>query len=154
MVNNKTIFAIGCAVILSLAILTFSDRVTTPNKKNPYFSYGTEDNKNGLIHVIENNRVDVPIVFDIGPGIPEVVLEFSGEHDQIPGVFLAESKVIVVNNKAASKVTIQFDIKPVLKAGTHFLTVVAKDPVSGKIIRNGTILFTYNMHEVIGKCSC
>ena len=152
--NNKTIFAISCAVILSLAILTFSDRVTTPNKKNPYFSYGTEDNKNGLIHVIENNRVDVPIIFDIGPGIPEVVLEFSGEHDQIPGVFLAENNIKVVNYKAASKVTIQFDMKPVLKAGTHFLTVVAKDPGTDKIIRNGTIRFTYNMHEVIGKCSC
>jgi hypothetical protein len=60
----------------------------------------------------------------------------------------------VVNGKAVSKVIIQFDSKPALKAGTHFLTVVAQDMATGKIVRKGEIGFTYNMHEVIAKCSC
>jgi hypothetical protein len=51
-------------------------------------------------------------------------------------------------------VVIQFESKSALKAGSHFLTVVAKNTATGRIIRKGQIRFTYNMHEVISKCSC
>lgn len=150
----KAVIAIGCGIVLSLAILTFSNRVTTPNINNPYFSYGTSDIPNGLIHVIDNKRVEVPFVFDIGQGMSEVRLAFSGEHDQMPGFAMTNNIAAVVNGKAVSKVIIQFDSKPALKAGTHFLTVVAQDMATGKIVRKGEIGFTYNMHEVIAKCSC
>ena len=152
--DNKALIAIGCGIALSLAILAFSNRVTTPNKNNPYFSYGARDNRNGLIHVVDNQRVEVPLVFDISQGISEVSLEFSGEHAQISGIAMIDTTPVVVNGKVVSKVVIQFESKPALKAGTHFLTVVAKDIATGKIIREGQIQFTYNMHEVISKCSC
>ena len=152
--SYKALITIGCGIALSLAILTFSNRVTTPNKNNPYFSYGARDNRNGLIHVVDNQRVEVPLVFDIGPGISEVSLEFSGEHVQISGIAMTDTTAVVVNGKVVSKVVIQFESIPALKAGTHFLTVVAKDTSTGKIIRKGQIRFTYNMHEVISKCSC
>ena len=152
--GNKALIAIGCGIALSLAILAFSNRVTTPNKNNPYFSYGARDNRNGLIHVVDNQRVEVPLVFDISQGISEVSLEFSGEHAQISGIAMIDTTPVVVNGKVVSKVVIQFESKPALKAGTHFLTVVAKDTATGKIIREGQIQFTYNMHEVISKCSC
>jgi hypothetical protein len=64
----KAVIAIGCGIAISLAILTFSNLVTTPNKNNPYFSYGARDNRNGLIQVVDNQRVEVPLVFDIGQG--------------------------------------------------------------------------------------
>jgi len=96
----------------------------------------------------------VPIVFDIGERASEISLEFSGEHDDIPGLTMTENTVAVVNGKAISKVIIQFNSKPTLKAGTHLLRVVARDKATGKIIRTGEIQFAYNMHEVIGKCSC
>ena len=150
----KAAIAIVFGVALSLAILTFSSHVTTPNKNNPYFTYGTNDNRNGLIHVIDNKRVEVPIVFDIGQGVSKVSLAFSGEHVQIPGLTMTDYTVAVVNGKATSKVIIQFDSKPTLKAGTHLLGVVALDKATGNIIRTGEIQFTYNMYEVIGKCSC
>ena len=150
----KAAIAIVCGVALSLAILTFSSHVTTPNKNNPYFTYGTNDNRNGLVDVIDNKRVEVPIVFDIGQGVSEVSLAFSGEHVEIPGFTITDYTVAVVNGKATSKVIIQFDSKPTLKAGTHLLGVVALDKATGNIIRTGEIQFTYNMYEVIGKCSC
>jgi hypothetical protein len=152
--GNKALIAIGCGIALSLAILAFSNRVTTPNKNNPYFSYGARDNRNGLIHVVDNQRVEVPFVFDISQGISEVRLEFSSEHAQVSGIAMIDTTPVVVNGKVVSKVVIQFESKPALKAGTHFLTVVAKDTATGKIIREGQIQFTYNMHEVISKCSC
>ena len=152
--GNKALIAIGCGIALSLAILTFSNRVTTPNKNNSYFSYGARDNRNGLIHVVDNQRVEVPFVFDISQGISEVSLEFSSEHAQVSGIAMIDTTPVVVNGKVVSKVVIQFESKPALKAGTHFLTVVAKDTATGKIIREGQIQFTYNMHEVISKCSC
>jgi len=150
----KVVAAIGFGIALSLAILTFSNWVTTPNKNNPYFSYGTNDNRNDLVHVIDNKRVEVPIFFNIGPGIPEVSLAFSGEHSQMTGLGISDKTVTVVNGKAFSTVIIQFNTKTALKAGTHFLTVMASDMATGRIIRKGEIQFTYNMHEVIGKCSC
>ena len=152
--SYKAVMAIVFGVALSLAILTFSSHVTTPNKNNPYFSYGTGDNRNSLIHVTDNKRVEVLIVFDIGERVSEISLEFSGEHDDPPWFTMTENTVVVVNGKATSKVIIQFDSKPTLKAGTHLLRVVARDKVTGKIIRRGEIQFAYNMHEVIGKCSC
>jgi hypothetical protein len=152
--SYKAVVAIVIGVALSLAILTFSSRVTTPNKNNPYFSYGTGDNRNSLIHVTDNKRVEVPIVFDIGERASEISLEFSGDHDDAPGLTMTENSVAVVNGKATSRVIIQFGLKPTLKAGTHLLRVVARDKATGKIIRRGEIQFAYNMHEVIGKCSC
>ena len=96
----------------------------------------------------------MPLVFDIDKGILEVSLEFFGEHTQIPGIMLTDNTVGVVNGKVASKVVIHFESKPALKAGTHFLTVVARDMATDQIVREGEIRFTYNMHEVISKCSC
>ncbi len=150
----KAVIAIGCGIALSLAILTFSNRVTTPNKNNPYFNYGAKDNRNGLIQVADNQRVEVPFVFDISQGFSEVSLEFFGEHTQVYGIVLTDNTAVVVNGKVTSGVVIQFDSKPTLKAGTHFLTLVARDTATGKIVRKGEIQFTYNMHEVISKCSC
>jgi len=150
----KAVIAIGCGIALSLAILTFSNRVTTPNKNNPYFNYGARDNRNGLIQVADNQRVEVPFVFDISQGISEVSLEFFGEHTQVSGIVLTDNTAVVVNGKVTSRVVIQFNSKPALKAGTHFLTLVARDTATGKIVRKGEIQFTYNMHEVISKCSC
>jgi len=152
--SYKTVIAISCGIAISLAILTFSNCVTTPNKNNPYFSYGARDSRNGLIQVVDNQRVEVPLVFDIGQGVSEVNLELFGEHTLVSGIVLTDNTAVVVNGKVASKVVIQFDSKPALKAGTHFLTVVARDTVTGEIVRKGEIRFTYNMHEVISKCSC
>ena len=150
----KTVIALSCGVTISLAILTFSNWVTTPNKNNPYFSYGAGNSRNGLIQVVDNQKVEVPLVFDIGQGVTEVNLEFFGEHTPVSGIVLTDNTAVVVNGKVASKVVIQFDSKPSLKAGTHFLTVVARDTATGEIVRKGEIQFTYNMHEVISKCSC
>jgi hypothetical protein len=150
----KALIAIGSGIAISLAILIFSNWVTTPNKNNPYFSYGSRDNRNGLIQVVDDQKVEVPLVFDIDKRILEVSLEFFGEHAKIPGIMLADNTVGVVNGKVASKVVIHFESKPALKAGTHFLTVVARDMATGQIVREGEIQFTYNMHEVISKCSC
>ena len=152
--KKKALIAIGCGIALSLAILAFSNRVTTPNRHNPYFTYGLEGDMDVLIQVIDNKRVEIPFAFDIGTEVPEVSLSFSGVHDQLPGFALNDKAVKVVNGIAASTVIIQFNTKTALKAGTHFLTVVARDPATGRTIRDGKIPFTYNMHEVIGKCSC
>ncbi|UCE94421.1 MAG: hypothetical protein JSV73_03855 [Flavobacteriaceae bacterium] len=150
----KAVLAIVLGFTLFQVILTFSNRVTTPNKHNPYFSYEKGANRNSLIHVNVNKRVEVPIVFDIGEKASEISLEFSVEHDEIPGLTITENFVAAVNGKAISKVIIQFDSKPTLKAGTHLLRVVASDKATGKIIRRGEIQLAYNMHEVIGKCPC
>lgn len=152
--GGKAAVVIGCGIVIALAILAFSDWVTTPNRKNSYFSYWSGEIRNGPVNVTDSNRVEVPITFDIGPGVSEVRLEFSGKHSRLAGLTLLDSLVRVVDGKAASTVIILFDIKPDIKAGTHFFEVVAKNSPAGKVIREGIIQLNYNMHEVIGKCSC
>ena len=152
--TKKTIVVICLCIGLSLAIIIFSNWANTPNKNNPYFSYGTDENPNSLIHVIDNKRVEVPIFFEIGQGISEVSLKFSGDQSEMAGLGMSDKTVTVVDGKAVSKVIIHFNSHTALKAGTHFLTIVASDSATGRILRNGEIGFTYNMHELIGKCSC
>ena len=84
--TNKTVVALGICIALSLAILTFSDWVTSPNRNNPYFSYGVSGNSEEVVHVIDDKKVEVPIFFDIGQGIEKVSLSFAGEHRQMPGL--------------------------------------------------------------------
>lgn len=151
---NKTILAIGLCLVLSLAFITFSNWVTTPNKNNPYFIYGTNENRNDLIHVIDNKKVEVPIFFEIGQESSEVSLTFSGEYSEMTGLSMSDKAVTVVDGKAVSKVIILFNSNTTLKAGTHFLSVMASDAATGRILRKGEIRFSYNMHELIGKCSC
>ncbi|KPK23439.1 MAG: hypothetical protein AMJ61_15765 [Desulfobacterales bacterium SG8_35_2] len=149
----KSVVFIGIGIGLSLAILTFSNWAVTPNKNNPFFSYGTYGSGNEVVHVIDDKRVEVPIFFDIDQGIEEVSLSLSGVHSHMAGFEIPNHTVPVVKGKAVSKVIIQFSPKAIL-AGTHYLTVIATDTATGRIIRKGEIRFTYNIHEVIGKCSC
>jgi len=152
--GKRTIFAVVCGIVITLAILSFSNWITKPNRNNPNFSYGPDGNQDNPINIIYNYRTEVPITFNIDPGIPEVVLEFSGEHAKLEGISLHDHSVRVIDGKASSKVIILFNRKPNLKAGTHYLTVIAKNPKTGTVIRMGKIMFNYNMHEVIRNCSC
>ena len=148
----KAATAIGLCIAVALAILVFPDRGTTPD--NPYFTYETEDNRNGIIHVIDDKRVDVPIFFEIGAGIPAVQLSLAGKHEKMPEFKLSENIVPVQDGVATALLSIQFTENTTLKAGPHYLTVEARDTATGRIVRQGEIRFAYNMHELVGKCSC
>jgi hypothetical protein len=152
--GRKTIIFIVSGIAIGLGILAFSSWVTAPDRGNPYFTYGTGESRDRHLNIIDNYRMEVPFSFDIAPGIPEVALEFSGEHARLPGISLYDHTVRVINGKASSRVIILFKKKPPLKAGTHKLIVVARDPRTDTIVREGRIHFNYNMDEVIGKCSC
>ena len=150
----KALIAVGCGIVAALAILSFSNWVTTPNRDNQYFSYWSDGSRDVPVNVTDSIRVEVPITFIVEAGIPRVILEFSGEHTRLAGLSLQEHAVKVIGGKVSSMVIFQFNEKPPINAGTHYLTILAKDPGSGTVIRAGKIPFNYNMHEVIGKCSC
>jgi len=152
-VSNRTILTVAGAVVICFTIL-LAFRGIFSDKNNPNFSYGKGNSRNHVIHVIDKIKVEVPFVFEIGQEILEVSLSFSGEHARMPGFKLSETPVAVRKGKVASKVIIHFGSKPSLRAGTHFLTVIARDTGTGKIVSSGKIRIAYNMHEVIAKCSC
>ena len=133
--------AICSGIVLSLSILTFSDRATTPNRNNPFFNYGTGDYRNAIIQVVDDNRVEVPVFFDIDQNITEVRLEFSGDHSLMPGLAMSESTVSVKSGKAASTVILQFSENPGLKAGTHFLKIIARDSTTGRRKKDKNLFF-------------
>jgi hypothetical protein len=63
--GKRTIIAVGFGIAIALAILAFSSWVTTPNRNNPYFSYGTGGSRDSHVDIIDNYRVEVPFAFDI-----------------------------------------------------------------------------------------
>lgn len=150
----KALIVVGCGIAVALAILSFSNWATTPNRDNQYFSYRSDGNRDVPVNVTDSIRVEVPITFIVEAEIPGVILEFSGEHTRLGGISLQDHTVKVIDGKVSSMVIFQFNEKPAINAGTHYLTILAKDPGSGNVIREGKIPFNYNMHEVIGKCSC
>ena len=152
--GSKAVVAVSCGIALCIAILILINWVATHNKKSSYFSYGTSDSRNDLVHVVDNKRVEVPLFFEVGKGISEVSLTLSGKHAEMIGLEISDETVSVVNGQAASTMIIQFNSKTALRAGSHFLTIVARNTSTGKIIRKGEIQINYNMHELIGKCSC
>jgi len=152
--GRRTVIVVGFVIAIALTIPAFFRWVAAPDISDPYFSYGTGGSRYRVVDVIDNYRVEVPFTFDIDPGVQEVVLEFSGEHARLPGISLHDNTVRVINGKASSRVIILLNEKSPLRAGTHRLIVVARDPATDTIIRKGRIQFNYNMDELFGKCSC
>ena len=152
--NYKALIAIGCGIAAALAILSFSGRVTTPNRDNQYFSYWAEGNRDVPVNVTDSIKVEVPIAFIVDKELSKIDLELAGEHAKLAGISLHDHTVEVIDGKVSSMIIIHFIEKPAIDAGTHYLTIIAKDPGTGTVIREGKIPLNYNMHEVIGKCSC
>ena len=150
---KKTI-AIGCGIFLALGILFFSDRVTTINTDNPDFIYTLQGEQEEFVQLTTGEKVEVPFEFLVAGGTSRINLELAGVHDTVTGIVLSNSSVTVENGKVQSKVIIQIDSEEDLKAGSHVLTVIAKDADSGTIVSRGEIMINFNMLKVIAGCSC
>ena len=150
---KKTI-AIGCGILLALGILRFSDRMTTINKGNPDFSYTLKENQEGLVQLTTGEKVEVPFEFRVNERTSRINFELAGVHTYDVGIALSNSSVTVEEGKAHGKVIIQIDSEEDLKAGSHVLTVIAKDADSGAVVRKGEIMINFNMLKVIAGCSC
>ena len=149
----KKIIAISCGILLALGILFFSDTVTTI-KNNPDFSYTLKENQQGPVQVTTGEKVEVPFEFQVDEGASRVNLELAGIHSTVSGITLSNSSVPVEKGKAQAKVIIQIDSEEDLKAGSHVLTIIAKDADSGTVVRKGEIMINFNMLKVIAGCSC
>jgi hypothetical protein len=149
---KKTI-AISCGILLALGILFFSDTVTTI-KNNPDFSYTSKENQQEPVQVTTGEKVEIPFEFRIDEGASRINLELAGIHSTVAGIALNGSSVAVEKGKAQAKVIIQIDSEEDLKAGSHVLTIIAKDADSGTVVRKGEIMINFNMLKVIAGCSC
>jgi len=149
---KKTI-AISCGILLALGILFFSNTVTTI-KNNPDFSYTSKENQQEPVQVTTGENVEIPFEFRIDEGASRITLELAGIHSTVAGIALSGSSVAVEKGKAQAKVIIQIDSEEDLKAGSHVLTIIAKDADSGTVVRKGEIMINFNMLKVIAGCSC
>ena len=150
---KKTI-AIGCGILIALGILFFSDRVTTINTDNPDFSYALKGEQEEFVQLTTGEKVEVPFEFLVDEGISRIHLELAGVHNTVTGIALSKSSVTVENGKVQSKVIIQIDSEEDLKAGSHVLTIIARDADSGTTVSKGEIMINFNMLKVIAGCSC
>ena len=150
---KKTI-AIGCGILLALGILFFSERVTTINKGNPDFSYTLRDNEKGLVQLTSGEKVEVPFEFRFDEGTSRINFELAGGHIDVAGIAFSNSNVAVEEGKAQGKVIFQIASEEDLKAGSHVLTIIAKDADSGAVVRKGEMMINFNMLKVIAGCSC
>jgi hypothetical protein len=150
----KAAIAIVGSILLALGIFFFLETVTKVNRSNPDFSYISEENREGPVQLITGEKVEIPFGFNFDEGVSRVNLEFSGIHKNIPGIAFSNTTVAVKKGKAQAKVILQITSDEDLKAGSHVLTIIAKDADSGMIISEGEILLNFNMLKVIAGCSC
>ena len=150
----KAAIAIGCGVLIALGILFFSNTVTTVNRNNPDFSYISKENQEGVVQLTTGEKVEIPFAFRVDQVVSRVNLEFSGIHNNIAGIAFSRSSVAVEKGRAHSKVILRIASDEDLKAGSHVLTIIARDANSGAIIGEGEILINFNMLKVIAGCSC
>lgn len=149
---KKTI-AISCGILLALGILFFSNTVTTI-KNNPDFSYTSKENQQEPVQVTTGEKVEIPFEFRIDEGASRINLELAGIHSTVTSIAFSNSTVPVEKGKAQAKVILQIDSEEELKAGSHVLTIIAKDADSGAVVRKGEIMINFNMLKVIAGCSC
>jgi hypothetical protein len=150
----KAAIAIVGSILLALGIFFFLETVTKVNRSNPDFSYISEENREGPVQLITGEKVEIPFGFNFDEGVSRVNLEFSGIHKNISGIAFSNTTVAVKKGKAQAKVILQITSDEDLKAGSHVLTIIAKDADSGMIISEGEILLNFNMLKVIAGCSC
>lgn len=150
---KKTI-AIGCGILLALGILLFSDIVTTVNRGNSNFSYTLKENQEGPVQLTTGEKVEVPFEFKIDGGVSRLNLELEGFHGNVKGISLSNNIIPVEKGKAQSKVIMQIKSDDDLKAGSHVLTIIAKDADSDTVVSMGEIMINFNMLKVIAGCSC
>jgi len=150
----KKIIAIGCGILLALGILFFSNKVTTVNRGNFNFNYTSKLNREDPVQLTTGEKVEIPFELKIDEGISRLNLELEGFHKNIKGISFSDSTVQVEKGKAQSKLIMQIKSDDDLKAGSHILTIIAKDMDSDTIVSKGEIMINFNMLKVVAGCSC
>ncbi|MBU0728673.1 MAG: hypothetical protein KKE17_10535 [Proteobacteria bacterium] len=150
----KTTIALCCGTFLAIGILVFSKQVNTTNRNNPQFSYTSTEKQGSPVQIITGMKIEIPFEFELDDGISGVTFELAGIHANLKGITLSDTTVSVVRRRAKAKMIFHIASEKDLDAGSHILTILAKDMESGEVIRKGEILVNYNMFKVIAKCSC
>jgi hypothetical protein len=151
--KRKT-FVIICTLAILSVVLFVCEPFRDGNSGRSYFSWVTGNAKNSVVQVVTGKTVVVPFEFRAGSTVSEVRFEIKDESLWMNGIFLEDTVVPVRNGMASSRVLFNFQSGAGMKAGRYALTVIARDTVSGKIIREGEIPFAVDMLDLIWKCSC
>ncbi len=152
--KNKAKFMILFFVMISVGVLTQIWQGSRADSHNNFFSYDATNSTNDYVQVLTGEPLAVPFEFKIGDQVSEVALDLADDSDGTGGVNLAHMTVPVREGIAASEARFSFDSKEIMKAGTYYLNINARDTATGDIIRTGRIPFIVDMHDIILKCSC
>jgi hypothetical protein len=149
----KTRYTMLFSLLLLVPALWYSFTADQPTP-NQYFSYNFLQPENTFVQVTRGQSQVVPFAFAVDATVSEIRLELEDIVLQQKGVTLEDSIVSVTNGKAASRAVFGFPAQGVIKPGTYYLNILARDTTSGKIIHTGEIPFIVDMEEIIAGCSC
>lgn len=151
--KRKTFVSICILAVLSV-VLFVGEPFRDGYSGRSYISWITGNAKNGVVQVVTGKRVVVPFEFRAGSAVSEMRFEIKDESLWMNGIFIEDTVVPVRNDIASSKLIFNFQSGAGMKAGRYALTVIARDTVSGKVIREGEIPFAVDMLDLIWECSC
>jgi hypothetical protein len=151
--KRKT-FVIICTLAISCVLLFVWKPSQDGNSGGSYFSWVAGNTKDSVVQVVTGKPVVVPFEVRVGSAVSEMRFEIKDESQRMKGIFLEDTVVPVRKGMASSRVIFNFQSGAGMKAGCYALTIIARDTVSGKIIREGKIPFAVDMLDLIWKCSC
>ncbi|MFI5296356.1 MAG: hypothetical protein ACHQ0Y_15185 [Thermodesulfovibrionales bacterium] len=151
--RSKVLIGI-CSLFVVVIALFFSGLVGNVKKSGLYFKWSKGNPQDTVVQVTTGKEAIVPFEFRVEGRVSKVSLAIGNESLKGKGISFEETVVPVRNGVASSKVI--FNILPEgrVGAGRHYLTIIASDVGTGRIIREGEIPFALDMLDLIWRCSC
>jgi hypothetical protein len=152
-IRSKVVIGI-CSLLGVIVALSFSGLVGSCKKNGSYFKWSTGDRQDTVVQVTTGKAAIVPFEFRVEGIVSKVSLAIGNESLKEKGISFEETVVPMKNGVAFSKVI--FNIRPEgrLRAGRYYLTIIARDAATGRIVREGDLPFAVDMLELIWRCSC
>lgn len=143
-----------CCLLVVIAALSFSGLVGRGKKSGSYFKWSTGHPQDTVVQVTTGKAAIVPFEFRVEGRVSKVSLAIGDEALKGKGISLEETVVPIRNGVAFSKVI--FNILPEgrFRAGHYYLTIIARDAATGRIVRESEIPFALDMLDLIWRCSC
>lgn len=147
-IRSKVLLGI-CCLLVGVVALSFSGLVRSYKKSGSYFKWSTEDRQDTVVQVTTGKAAIVPFEFRVEGIVSKVSLAIANESLKEKGISFEETVVPMKNGVAFSKVI--FNIRPEgrLRASHYYLTIIARDAATGRIVREGEIPFALDMLELI-----
>jgi hypothetical protein len=152
-IRSKALIGICCLLVVIGALFS-SGLIGSCKKCGSYFKWFTGDQQVTVVQVTTGKLSVVPFEFRVDSRVSKVSLTIGDELLKEKGISFEEPVIPTKNGVVFSKVIFNLPLEGRVRPGRYHLTVIARDAVTGRIVKEIDIPFALDMLELIWRCSC